>query len=201
MSRTSATPLVTVPVSLRGRTSRRGWGRARLFWILRDSERLAGQIVLYEPERVRAWCFGVRQGERSLVRAGVTAALLEAEIRHLACNGFARLHLGASRPFLTDGTLRFNRKWGMRLVDYSDRGMLFLPRRASDPMRAFLAAHPFVSVNDRGKMQANALIAPSQATDLVLLEREILPPELGRPFYYELHDGGAVPSKGLASAA
>lgn len=53
--------------------------QSELFWIMRDGERLAGQIVLYEPERVRAWCLGVKSGARELVRAGVIAALYQAE--------------------------------------------------------------------------------------------------------------------------
>lgn len=176
-------------------------GQSELFWVMQDRERLAGQIVLYEPERVRAWCLGVKTGGRQLVRAGVIAALYDGEIRHLAGNGYTRLHVGASRPFLTDGVLRFKRKWGMRLVDHSARGLLFMPRRASEALRAFLASNPFVCVNGSGKMQASAFVERSDAGNLAQLERELLPSELGRAFVYELHDGGAVAWKGLAPAA
>ncbi|BAU48098.1 hypothetical protein SVA_1536 [Sulfurifustis variabilis] len=175
--------------------------QSELFWIMRDGERLAGQIVLYEPERVRAWCLGVKSGARELVRAGVIAALYQAEIQHLAGNGYTRLHVGASRPFLTDGVLRFKRKWGMRLVDHSDRGLLLTVRRASEPLRAFLAGHPFVSLGAHGKMQASALVGGARSGEPGEPDRELLPPELGRPFLYELEDGGAVEWKGLAPAA
>lgn len=177
------------------------FGQSELYWIMQDGERLAGQIVLYEPDRVRAWCLGVKQGARELVRSGVIAALYQAEIEHLARNGYARLHVGASRAFLTDGALRFKRKWGMRIVDHSDRGFLFMPRRASDAMRSFLARHPFVCVSGYGKMQASVFVERAQAGRRAAREHELLPPELGEPYYYELQDGRAVAWKGLAPVA
>lgn len=112
--------------------------------VLRDGEAVAGGTLLYEAGQVRAWCMGVKNGDRRYVREGAIAAIYRYQIAHLASAGRARLHLGASRPFLNDGVLAFKRKWGMRAADRMAKWFQLTCPRHCEAGRAFLAHNPFI---------------------------------------------------------
>lgn len=124
--------------------------RCKLLWIRKDGERIAGQMLLHEYGRVRTWCLGVKEGRREWVEAGAIGAIYHLGLQHLASRGLEEVHLGASRPFLSDGVLRYKRKWGMRLVDHSANGFRFTLQPGAASLGAFLERHPFVHRTERG---------------------------------------------------
>ena len=85
------------------------YGNSDLFFVKVRGERVAGQILLYENDRVRAWSIGVKDGDRSYVKAGAIKALDYLLFSYLAERGYKVLHMGASRPFLLDGALAASR--------------------------------------------------------------------------------------------
>jgi hypothetical protein len=64
--------------------------------------------------------------------------------QYLAENGYTAVHMGASRPFLRDGSLNYKKRLGMCLTDYGDRGFALRYRAESQGARAFLASNPFI---------------------------------------------------------
>ena len=113
--------------------------------LIRERDRpVAGQVYVYESGRVRAWLLGVEGGDRKHVRAGAIGAIHAFEIDYLRTKGYARVHVGASRPFLLDGALRYKAKRGMRLTDATERCFVLQLVRPCRGTAAFLARSPFV---------------------------------------------------------
>lgn len=118
--------------------------RSELFLVKRGDEPVAGLIVIYEARGPRAWSLGVKNGDRALVKAGVLRALDYLLVFYLAESGHARVHMGASRPFLKDGVLRHKRRIGLRISDNTPRGFALQPTARSCGARAFMTHNPFV---------------------------------------------------------
>lgn len=118
--------------------------RSELFLVKRGAEPVAGVIIIYEARGPRAWSLGVKNGDRALVKAGVLRALDYLLVFYLAENGHARVHMGASRPFLKDGVLRHKRRIGLRISDSTPRGFALQPTARSCGARAFLVNNPFI---------------------------------------------------------
>ncbi|HEY8554861.1 MAG TPA: hypothetical protein VIL43_10015 [Burkholderiales bacterium] len=121
--------------------------RCELLLVREGNRPVAGQVYMYEDGGVRAWLLGVESGDREHVRAGAIGAIHVFEIEYLRSKGYARLHVGASRPFLADGALRYKAKRGMRLADATERCFVFRLVRPCRGMAAFLARSPFVYRN------------------------------------------------------
>jgi hypothetical protein len=122
---------------------------AELFLLKVRGEVVLGQIVVYEPNRARAWSVGVKDGDRSHLKSGAMKALDYLLFQYLAEKGYQSVHMGASRPFLRDGALNYKKRLGMRLTDYGSRGFAVRCRAESLGARAFLAGNPFIHVDGR----------------------------------------------------
>jgi hypothetical protein len=97
-----------------------------LLWALRDGQRLAGCTFTHGNIVYRFQAIGAAQGDASVLQLGAFAALYWALIQHAHGLGCKEIDFGGCRAILTDGTLRFKRKFGARLVDrgYSVRRLL-----------------------------------------------------------------------------
>lgn len=122
--------------------------RSELFLVTRGGEPVAGLIVIYDADRPRAWSLGVRDGDRALVKAGALRALDYLLVFYLAEKGYAKVHMGASRPFLKDGVLRHKKRIGLRICDSAMRGFAIQPATRSPGAQAFLIDNPFIFEND-----------------------------------------------------
>lgn len=118
--------------------------KAELLLVCRHNEPVAGQIILYEGARARAWLTGVKDGDRRYVRDGAIAAIYHFGTRLLATRGFERVHAGASRAFLNDGVLRYKSKWGLRITNRAPTWFRLSLVRSSEAVTAFLATNPFL---------------------------------------------------------
>ena len=119
-------------------------GQSELMLITRHGEPLAGQILVYEKDRVRCWSIGVKDGNREYVKMGAQAALYWYEIQYLSECGYKAMHVGVSRPFLRDGVLQFKNKWGMNMLQPTRKGLLLKPLRKSEGAMSFLENNPFI---------------------------------------------------------
>jgi len=119
-------------------------GQSELMLVTKDGEPLAGQILVYEHDRVRCWCLGVKDGNRDYVKMGAQAALYLFNIQYLSDRGYKAMHVGTSRAFLRDGVLQFKNKWGMSMRSPSRKGFLLKPLRKSEGAMSFLENNPFI---------------------------------------------------------
>ncbi|HWR72226.1 MAG TPA: GNAT family N-acetyltransferase, partial [Nitrospirota bacterium] len=119
-------------------------GCSELLFLTVRGERVAGDILLYEGDRARAWSTGVKDGDFSYVKAGAMKALDYLRYQYLAERGYKALHMGGSRPFLLDGVLRHKRELRVRVSDHTKRYFSLSFTEGSVGAGAFLANNPFV---------------------------------------------------------
>ena len=116
----------------------------------KDGE-IAGGVVIVRSNRV-LYCYrlGLADTDRTN-REGGSVALYYYMMLLAHSWGCSGLDLGHSRPFASDGVLRFKLKWGARPLD-ADNGIgvfaLAAPRRTPQAMR-FLQANPFYEMRNR----------------------------------------------------
>jgi hypothetical protein len=137
----------------------RNLGCSELLFVKVHGERVAGQIILYENNRARAWSVGIKDGDRSFVKAGANKALDYLMFQYLAERGYKGLHMGASRPFLLDGALRYKRYLGLRLIDHTARYFALGFSADSVGAMAFAANNPFIYEN-KGTYRGAIFIEP-----------------------------------------
>ena len=122
--------------------------QSELMLVTRYGEPLAGQILVYEHDRVRCWSIGVKDGNHDYVKMGAQAALYWYEIQYLSDRGYKAMHVGVSRAFLRDGVLQFKNKWGMNILRPTRKGLLLKPLRNSEGAMSFLENNPFIEYKD-----------------------------------------------------
>ena len=170
--------------------------RSELFLVKRGTEPVAGVIIIYEARGPRAWSLGVKNGDRALVKAGMLRALDYLLVSYLAENGHARVHMGASRPFLKDGVLRHKRRIGLRISDSTPRGFALQPTARSRAARAFLTNNPFVF--QRNGQYVGAIFsggaAPQPAEQLAQYLREYGIPGMHRLVLFDADDYAEIGS-------
>lgn len=90
--------------------------RGTLHFVRLDGVRVAGCCTV--PTADGAWLpvSGVRHGDPELLAKGAGSAALAATLRWARAQGYRRLDLGRTTPFLNDGVARVKRKWGFRPV-------------------------------------------------------------------------------------
>ncbi len=121
--------------------------RGALLWIMQEGQRVAGMLVERRAERLWLRNVGVAGGDPTLLRRGVLAAAYIHAVEYGAKLGCRSVDLGGSRPWLSDGVLRYKVKWRPRLEPrwVSPFG-IFLRWPDRDPgVAAMLQAHPLIS--------------------------------------------------------
>jgi hypothetical protein len=125
----------------------------RLVQILVDGEPVAGSLIIVENGRPRLYSLGVLEDDRPLMRYGVGTAIYLYSYDHLVESGFTDVHMGWSRSLLSDGTLYFKQRLGLRLMDTSPIGHFLLPGHRSEAARQFLGQTGFLH-RRRGPIRA-----------------------------------------------
>jgi len=154
-------------------------GCAELLFVTVRGERVAGDILLYEDDRARAWSAGVKDGDPSYVKAGAMRALDYLRSQYLAERGYKALHMGGSRPFLLDGVLRHKRELRARISDHTKRYFSLSLTAGSAGAAAFVANNPFI-YECQGAYRGALFIEPGLP----------LSPERLRELYDEYHMDG-----------
>ena len=130
-----------------------------ILFVKAGSQRIAGMMISYEHGKAAAYRLGVRDGDFQWVKKGAITALYYHTIKHCRDKGFKKLHLGGSRPFLSDGVLNYKiRNWNMK-IDGCPEHFYFLlkPLRPSEATEKFLYANSFVSLKGR-QLVANIFV-------------------------------------------
>lgn len=154
-------------------------GCSELFFVTVHGERIAGDILLYEDNGVRAWSTGVKDGDPSYVKAGAMRALDYLRTQYLTERGFKVLHMGGSRPFLLDGVLRHKREIRVRLSNHAERYFSLSLTAGAAGAAAFAANNPFI-YESQGAYRGALFIEPDST----------LSPERLRQLHDEYHMDG-----------
>jgi hypothetical protein len=117
---------------------RHGW----LLLLDSGTETRSGALLEPHGEELRVLAFGA-SGSGAAAQAGVEACYYHS-LRLAVERGFRRLALGSARPVLTDGVLRYKRKWGGRLGSPQTFDRFLLRQRNTPPVRELLTATPLV---------------------------------------------------------
>ncbi len=121
-------------------------GASELLLIKRESEYIAGEILVYDGESVRAWSLGVRNGDNSYIKMGVVGAMYCFRNEYLLDKGYNAVNIGASRAFLDDGVLQYKKKWGLSLDVASGGGLHVHVTKQDVGAKSFFLNNPFISV-------------------------------------------------------
>ena len=105
---------------------------------------IAGTLIKYMKKQAFLCVLGIKDGDSDYVGFGAIAALYYYSIKYLKGRGFNRVNIGSTRPFLTDGVLKYKKKWGLKIVNTSGPGFLINPLSESSAVKDFLLNNPFV---------------------------------------------------------
>jgi hypothetical protein len=152
-----------------------------LQWILRNGEPIAGRIFQRRDEVFKFVAQGMANGERSNVEAGATAALYFFGITYAKKTGCRLIDLGHCRPSLSDGVLRYKRKWGAGLnkndIELCD--FLVYWNGYSETISSFLSHTPLI-FRDHDELSAIHVIDTTGQTDVSKTSRSMWIPGLHR---------------------
>jgi hypothetical protein len=90
--------------------------RGQLHFVVHRDTRVGGLCTLRRGETLWLPISGVRDGDRALLRAGVSAATYALGFEWARRQGCTRVDVGRTSPFLTDGVQQYKRKWGLTAV-------------------------------------------------------------------------------------
>lgn len=119
-----------------------------LIFTLEGDEFVAGELLIYMRDLAISRAIGVKDADPALIKRSVMAASTLSAIQHARDKGFSRLHLGGSRPFLTDGVLQYKKKWGLKLVGHDRYGHFLRVMELSSGVRSLLERMPFIYVRN-----------------------------------------------------
>ncbi|HPG40752.1 MAG TPA: hypothetical protein PLP19_16715 [bacterium] len=114
-------------------------------------------IIMYDNQPPFIWLLGIKNANLEFLKRGTVAALYYFSATYLAQQGYKKMFVGASRPFLNDGILKYKKKWGLYIVSHSFTGFLFKPGRQFGDLPVLMKQFPFVTLEDN-KMNASLFV-------------------------------------------
>jgi hypothetical protein len=156
-----------------------------LLWIEKDREPIAGCLGEVRAGFVKMWSVGLRGGDQQWAKLGAYGAVYYFLGQQAHDLGAHAVGFGGCRPFLSDGVLRYKRKWGATLagraaMSYDD---LCLGWTHFNPVVADLLDALSVVFLERGRLAALTCLAaagPAAARDAERRRHLMWTPGLGR---------------------
>jgi len=129
---------------------------SEILFLVKDSQRIAGQMICYKGDEVVAYELGVKDGNFQWVQQGAITALYFNTINYCKSKGFAKLSVGGSRPFISDGVLSYKLKnWRMKIHGHSKKFYFLIKQHKSNRFtQDFLCKNHFISLKN-GEMVVN----------------------------------------------
>ena len=90
--------------------------KGEILWITEAGRRLGGAVVVYRGDTLSFRYAGILNGDPALLKRGVLAAAYLQMFTRAQQRGCQQVDLGGSRPWVTDGVLRFKMKWRAELT-------------------------------------------------------------------------------------
>ena len=145
---------------------------------------LAAQIIINEPTGPRMWSLGVRDGNKEYVREGALAALYHFSFGHLLKEGFTKVNLGWSRPFLKDGVLQFKKRLSQTVNAGRWQGFSLKISSLTPAVKSFLVNNPFIFLAN-GRLHGAVFAGTPLTLDKVTeLDHEFFHPGMARLCIY-----------------
>lgn len=119
-----------------------------LHFVKRHGERVAGACWVGHGTTIWLPISGLRGGSPALLREGAGTAALLLVFDWARAQGYTRLDLGRTSPFVRDGIQQYKRKWGLRPVHDPLTHVLAL--RAGPRVRELLAREPVLVEDGAG---------------------------------------------------
>jgi hypothetical protein len=156
---------------------RRAFRRGGILWVQRDGQRIAGDLFQLRGGVLSALGVGTTGGDFLLMKEGVSAALYFFLIKHAREWSCPYIDFGSSPPALTDGLLRYKRKWGCQLTAQPPTRYDYLLRweRPNEQVGEFLA-HRALIFRKHGRLSAVTALGPGG----------VATPALARQLYHSL---------------
>jgi hypothetical protein len=156
---------------------RRAFRRGGILWLQRDGQRIAGDLFQLRGGVLSALGVGTIGGDFMLMKEGVSAALYFFLIKHAREWSCPYIDFGSSPPALTDGLLRYKRKWGCQLTVQPPTRYDYLLRweRPNEQVGEFLA-HRALIFRKHGRLSAVTAVGPGS----------VATPALARQLYHSL---------------
>src|SRR5680860_1625332 len=128
---------------------RRKFRRGGLIWLRRGDHRIAAALFEQEGDVFRGVALGTAGGDLTLMKQGALAALYIFEIKCAEEGRCASIDFGGTPPILSDGLLRFKRKWGVQLANKHQTPYDYLVRwePPNEQVLHFLADTPLIFRN------------------------------------------------------
>lgn len=128
-----------------------------LMIVLMGNNPIAGCLLKKSNNQAIFSKLGVLNGDFGYVKSGCIGAMVYFVVHYLQNKGHKTMHMGFSRPFLSDGPLHFKKLFGAQIRStrlYKTRELLFLkPQMHNQAMHDFLAANSFVCFSGAEKLQ------------------------------------------------
>jgi hypothetical protein len=144
--------------------------RGGLIWVTQAGERAAAILFERADDVLHLPAEGTRNGEVSMLKNGVVSALFYHAIRHAIECGCRIVDFGGCRPCVSDGVLRYKRKWGMevRVRPMNQFYTLVRWRRWNTGLATFLSDVPVLHENGRGlsAITSASLPQPGEQADV-----------------------------------
>ncbi len=119
----------------------------QLIFIKQGAEIVAGELISYRKGTPELKWMGILNGNLEHMKHGAITALYYFGLQYLRENGHRKVLLGCSRPFFSDGVLKYKRiNWGAKVCDYDTRGVWFKPIVLNSVSRQFLLTNPFNTI-------------------------------------------------------
>jgi hypothetical protein len=122
--------------------------QGQLHFVVHGGKRVAGFCSLRCGETLWLPLTGVRDGDPALLRAGAAGAGYALGFEWARREGCTRVDMGRTSPFVTDGVLRYKRKWGLTPVS-DPLAHLTAVWVGSDAARLAFARQPVLAEGDQ----------------------------------------------------
>jgi hypothetical protein len=125
---------------------RRGVHRGGILFVRRGGTRIAGVAFQTRGGTMHLLAVGTLRGDPEWVRTGALAAIYYFSVQHACEQRCARIDFGGVSPVLSDGLLRYKKKWGIRLAAEPHTPYDYLVRwdRPDALLLRFLARNPLI---------------------------------------------------------
>lgn len=139
--------------------------KGELILIKKDGQVLAGGMVEFDEGQVKFRRLGVRDAKWEYVQCGVLGALYYFLTLEMKKRGYTKMHIGGTRPLLSDGVTKFKMSLNARLVSEQNRSCLWMTfLRSSIGLNDFLKHNPFIFIN-KEKQPCLAVFSTSKEVD------------------------------------
>lgn len=138
-----------------------------------DKDQVIAGAVLWREKHFLDWVWvGALMQNGQDLHKGAFSSLYYYSIKYAHDEGFPKIKLGGSRPFLTDGVYRFKRKWGAQIVKgrYNDTALIVDFNFHSQICKQWLETSAFITEHRKG-FYANFFVFSEMAQEEQLIKR------------------------------